>query len=229
MFRYRYDTETGLYYLQSRYYNPEWGRFINADGLVGETGELLGHNMFAYCKNNPVNMEDPSGCWPTWNSILDAGKKLVNSVVETIKETVIKVSFAITTMIIVAAKDPDIAQAIIIPAASRGLNKVSKSFSKTFPSQKSAKKAAFRDAGIGKHGKSTPIIDVKRNVGSRHPYQGTEQIRQGWFGEKGHEVFHDVWGHKEDPFDMPHFNVYFKDGRKGHYYYPSSWDPKNNR
>jgi len=28
---YRYDTETGLYYLQSRYYNPEWGRFINAD------------------------------------------------------------------------------------------------------------------------------------------------------------------------------------------------------
>ncbi|WP_073006330.1 RHS repeat-associated core domain-containing protein [Clostridium amylolyticum] len=58
---YRYDTETGVYYLQSRYYNPEWGRFINADGLVGETGDLIGHNLFAYCKNNPVNMEDGNG------------------------------------------------------------------------------------------------------------------------------------------------------------------------
>ncbi|WP_017413695.1 RHS repeat-associated core domain-containing protein [Clostridium tunisiense] len=58
---YRYDTETGLYYLQSRYYNSEWGRFINADGIVGQTGELLGHNLFAYCKNNPVNMKDEDG------------------------------------------------------------------------------------------------------------------------------------------------------------------------
>ena len=55
---YRYDTETGFYYLQSRYYNPEWGRFINTDSIVGQTGELLGHNMFSYCKNNAVNMSD---------------------------------------------------------------------------------------------------------------------------------------------------------------------------
>ncbi|WP_125461015.1 RHS repeat-associated core domain-containing protein [Clostridium taeniosporum] len=58
---YRYDTETGLYYLQSRYYNPEWGRFINADDYVGTVGDLLSCNMFAYCKNNPVNMSDPDG------------------------------------------------------------------------------------------------------------------------------------------------------------------------
>lgn len=58
---YRYDNETEFYYLQSRYYNPEWGRFLNADGIVGETGELLSHNMFAYCNNNPVNNEDPNG------------------------------------------------------------------------------------------------------------------------------------------------------------------------
>ncbi|WP_338032614.1 RHS repeat-associated core domain-containing protein [Clostridium manihotivorum] len=41
LYWYRYDTETGLYYLQSRYYNPEWGRFINSDGVAGQTGELL--------------------------------------------------------------------------------------------------------------------------------------------------------------------------------------------
>ncbi len=58
---YRYDTETGYYYLQSRYYNPNWGRFINADGYIGRTSELLSHNLFAYSVNNPVNMKDSSG------------------------------------------------------------------------------------------------------------------------------------------------------------------------
>nr|WP_080965784.1 RHS repeat-associated core domain-containing protein [Clostridium novyi] len=61
---YRYDTETGLYYLNSRYYNSEWGRFVNADALAGKTGELLGHNTFTYCKNNPINMCDENGCFP---------------------------------------------------------------------------------------------------------------------------------------------------------------------
>ena len=54
-FRYRgyyWDDETGLYYLQSRYYDPVVGRFINADGQLN--GGLLGTNMFAYCNNNPV-------------------------------------------------------------------------------------------------------------------------------------------------------------------------------
>ena len=58
---YRYDNETDFYYLNSRYYNPELGRFINADGLVGEQGELLAHNMYAYAMNNPIMMVDPSG------------------------------------------------------------------------------------------------------------------------------------------------------------------------
>ncbi|WP_084757214.1 RHS repeat-associated core domain-containing protein [Clostridium sp. DMHC 10] len=61
---YRYDTETGLYYLQSRYYNPEWGRFINADDTdqLDDTNEdLLDYNMFAYCNNNSVNKADNDG------------------------------------------------------------------------------------------------------------------------------------------------------------------------
>ncbi len=63
-FRYRgyyYDGETDLYYLQSRYYDAEVGRFINADGVVGANGGLQGYNMFAYCNNNPVAFSDPSG------------------------------------------------------------------------------------------------------------------------------------------------------------------------
>ncbi|WP_346848696.1 RHS repeat-associated core domain-containing protein [uncultured Clostridium sp.] len=63
---YRYDTETGYYYLQSRYYNPEWGRFINIDALGGDVGALLSHNIFAYCNNNPVTSKDPSGFRPIY-------------------------------------------------------------------------------------------------------------------------------------------------------------------
>ena len=69
-FRYRgyyYDTETSLYYLQSRYYDPEVGRFINADGQLNT--DILGHNMFAYCDNNPVMRSDPAGNWSIKNAI----------------------------------------------------------------------------------------------------------------------------------------------------------------
>ncbi|HCZ23395.1 MAG TPA: hypothetical protein DHV05_00840, partial [Acholeplasmataceae bacterium] len=50
---YRFDEETGFYYLNSRYYNPVIGRFISSDGLLGKQGDTIGHNMYAYCANNP--------------------------------------------------------------------------------------------------------------------------------------------------------------------------------
>ena len=53
--------ETGLYYLQSRYYDPEMGRFINADGYATTGHGLIGNNMYAYCGNNPVVNFDPNG------------------------------------------------------------------------------------------------------------------------------------------------------------------------
>ena len=60
---YYYDTETGFYYVSSRYYDPEVGRWINADSLLSQ-GSVLGNNMFAYCLNNPVNMADTTGELP---------------------------------------------------------------------------------------------------------------------------------------------------------------------
>ena len=54
--------ETGLFYVGSRYYDPNTGRFLNADGLVSTGQGLNGCNMFAYCGNNPVVRSDPSGC-----------------------------------------------------------------------------------------------------------------------------------------------------------------------
>ena len=59
---YYYDAETGFYYLQSRYYDPEIGRFINADSYAStDATGLLSTNMFAYCENDPVNKSDPDG------------------------------------------------------------------------------------------------------------------------------------------------------------------------
>ena len=58
---YVYDTETTLYYLQSRYYDPSIGRFINADAFASTGQGILGNNMFAYCNNNPVMFADESG------------------------------------------------------------------------------------------------------------------------------------------------------------------------
>ena len=58
---YVYDTETELYYLQSRYYNPEIGRFLNADGYTSTGQGFSGNNMFAYCGNNPVANSDHTG------------------------------------------------------------------------------------------------------------------------------------------------------------------------
>ena len=60
---YVYDSETGLYYLQSRYYDPETGRFLNADDVdyIGASGTMLGYNAFAYCENNAVCRFDVSG------------------------------------------------------------------------------------------------------------------------------------------------------------------------
>ena len=66
-FRYRgyyYDAEIGMYYLQSRYYNPVVGRFINIDTVdaLREVNKILDKNLFAYCQNTPINEFDYDGC-----------------------------------------------------------------------------------------------------------------------------------------------------------------------
>ena len=63
-FRYRgyyFDVETGWYYLNARYYDPNVGRFISPDAILGANGGLQGYNLFAYCNNNPVMYIDPNG------------------------------------------------------------------------------------------------------------------------------------------------------------------------
>ena len=97
-FRYRsyyFDTESGLYYLMSRYYDPVVGRWINADSVIaGVGGSVQGNNAFTYCFNNPINMVDSTGHWPKWiedaadwvnDKIIDPVKGFVGDIVEDCK------------------------------------------------------------------------------------------------------------------------------------------------
>ena len=58
---YYYDEETGMYYLKSRYYQPEICRFISADVYIATELNTNGSNMYSYCKNNPVMLMDSDG------------------------------------------------------------------------------------------------------------------------------------------------------------------------
>ena len=84
---YYYDTETGLYYLKSRYYDPETGRFITIDDISYLDPETInGLNLYAYCGNNPVMNIDPNGNWkmPNWLKWLIGGVAFVGAVVLTV-------------------------------------------------------------------------------------------------------------------------------------------------
>ena len=67
---YVYDQETGFYYLNSRYYDPAVGRFINPDAAIGQVGNINGNNMFTYALNNPIMYSDLTGNWPKLSTVL---------------------------------------------------------------------------------------------------------------------------------------------------------------
>lgn len=74
-FRYRsyyYDIETGLYYLNNRYYNPELMRFISPDLVLGANGDILSYNLYSYVSNNPISNYDITGNSKLLNKIIAA-------------------------------------------------------------------------------------------------------------------------------------------------------------
>ncbi len=94
---YYYDNDTGFYYLQSRYYDPETGRFINADTILDTGANILGNNMFVYAANNPTNNSDYNGHWIIKNAIKWVAKNIVKPVVKAVKKTMSKANLTYST------------------------------------------------------------------------------------------------------------------------------------
>ena len=72
---YYYDSVTGFYYVSSRYYSPEIGRFISADttDILGASSDLYDKNLYAYCDNNPIVRKDESGALWITTFVVTAG------------------------------------------------------------------------------------------------------------------------------------------------------------
>ena len=94
-FRYKsyyYDTETGFYYLNTRYYDPTVCRFLSMDSYASTGQGVIGHNMYAYCGNNPVSRVDDKGEF--WNVIIGAAigfaTSLVSNVIDVATEIITK-------------------------------------------------------------------------------------------------------------------------------------------
>ena len=111
-FRYRgyyWDEETGMYYLESRYYDPEIRRFISADdvSVLENDRQDLGNSIFyAYCFNNPINYVDEMGAWPSWATKLAIGAFIIpymfvyNSQMLMIDASIGRILFIIATALI---------------------------------------------------------------------------------------------------------------------------------
>ena len=88
---YYYDSETGFYYLQSRYYDPANHRFINADAPEYSTMSAYGlnnSNLFAYCQNNPIAYGDENGEWLNFliGAVVGAVVNAVSTIVDAVQE-----------------------------------------------------------------------------------------------------------------------------------------------
>ena len=102
---YYYDTETGFYYVSSRYYDPAIGRWINADdtAYLGTGQTLVSYNLFAYCNNNPVTGYDPDGAWDWGNFFKGSGWIATGIVAVAVGVSVLTCGVAAPAMMAVAA------------------------------------------------------------------------------------------------------------------------------
>ena len=140
---YYYDTETSLYYLQSRYYDPEVGRFINPDAFVSSGTSVASYNMMVYCDNNPINRIDPAGMF--WREIGDFFSKTWNGL-----KTWAKSAFGAESSTIATIAEIEIP---IIPD----------------PSPVTIKTGTKTTQTISKYGDSSKFISVYANKNVTHP------------------------------------------------------------
>ena len=150
-FRYRsyyYDEETSLYYLNSRYYNPKWCRFISIDEYSGQIEDPMSHNMYSYSFNNPINYNDDNGAWPKWAKKAIAAVAVV-AVVATVAAVTVATCGAGTVPAVIAVGAAKGAVIGAVAGAAIGAGKSAVSHRLTTGSWKGSDKAALNGAGDG--------------------------------------------------------------------------------
>ena len=177
---YYYDTDTGFYYLQSRYYDPIVKRFISADGVISSVGgEILGYNQYAYSFNNPINFSDSSGNWPRWitATVAVAATALGIAAIATgnfvVAATAIKVAMVATTAYAIQTLHFDARekhnegmdqltyeQAINIPGADTNVSDTFHDFSGN------NNKVCLQDGREGIYDSSGKYVDDPRDIGT---------------------------------------------------------------
>ena len=161
-FRYRgyyYDTETSLYYLQSRYYDPDTGRFISSDGYIsGASGTTKGHNLFVYCDNDPVNKSDDNGCWPKWV------KKAANAVSNAFKRVKSFIANNVNHVTRTSETTPEVGKMVDL---GKALGKIGLSSTITSQDKDPALMYSYVDAGTNgtKHGVGTLYKGTGADIG----------------------------------------------------------------
>ena len=194
-FRYRgywYDKETGLYYLNSRYYNSEWGRFLNADIYLNANGDIIGFNMFAYCGNEPVNRADYSG-ESFWDTVKWLCKKSVD----------------VHANFVMAYLGGPLSLPLMIPTIGMhySRNWLNKSYSKE----------EIDNMGIEKLGKTEDKFHQNHQQTDENgeKKRNKKYVVGTWFSSE--MVFYDDGSVNDTPEDRGTFNVYYGDNPFGKY------------
>jgi RHS repeat-associated protein len=115
---------TGLYYYGARYYNPIIGRFLSPDGVSPDLNNPQSFNKYAYCFNNPLKYNDPTGHWPSWSNIWGGVKSAAQATVNFVKENVdsIQTGLDVLGMIPVVGEAFDAVNGAIYAARGDALN-----------------------------------------------------------------------------------------------------------
>ncbi|WP_169009373.1 polymorphic toxin-type HINT domain-containing protein [Faecalispora jeddahensis] len=214
---YYYDADTRLYYLNSRYYDVQTGRFLNADDtdiLLEDQENLTEHNLFAYCLNNPVNMADDDGGIAWWiaaavgGAAFDTAAYIIGATVSGQKVTwagVGKAALAGAVTGVTFGAIGKIAKSLKIVTAAVKTNK----------SVKMAAKAACFVAGtlIATEDGFKPIEDIRKGdyVYSENPETGEKELKSvvQTFVNKTSELIHvfvngeEIVTTPEHPFYVP--------------------------
>ena len=162
---YYYDAETELYYVSSRYYDPEIGRWINADSYHSTGQGIIGNNMFAYCLNNPVNYYDSDGSFAIAIPLIALGKILFDGCVSLLAIAAVwEIGCTIGEGISALRQDANISSTTINSAYASSQDKVSKRVEESFSKAASLPSTSHNDELHHLVAKRAPNASYARQV-----------------------------------------------------------------